>query len=89
MKQSKMLPYRGKILHILNTKHHVLKQTLMMFKMAIRWGFEGWGDKGENKIWWVGMFCKRLNRGNLVKNTFCWKKYERGREKSHTSKFIA
>lgn len=72
-----------------------------MFKMAIRWGFErersegeremeGKGvDKGENKIWWVGMFCKGLDRGNLVKNTFCSKKYKRGREKPHTSKFIA
>lgn len=50
MKQSKMLPYRGKILHILNTKHHVLKQTLMMFKMAIRWGFEGGEIKEKTKF---------------------------------------
>lgn len=67
----------------------------MMFKMAIRWVFErGEGErkgegKGENKIWWVGMFCKGLDRRKHDKNTFYWKKYKRGREKPHTSKFIA
>lgn len=44
--------------------------------MAIRWVWEG-GEgreegegKGENKIWWVGMFCKELDRGKHDKNTF-------------------
>ena len=41
--------------------------------MAIRWVWEG-GEgreegegKGENKIWWVGMFCKELDRGKMIK----------------------